>query len=168
MSACRRHAVSQVGCRLMVASNAKISRPRCPEPVAGARLFTLLRNTSISERVDWGAGARAAPAGAGVRPLRSLDIRSRPGSVFAPKVDISGWWRNGAPTTQDGTTEDARSSLSVVRRLSSVVRALLLDHVVHFERRLGGSKPFGAGCGAPLAACVERELERLDQSHDFG
>src|SRR5262249_11392678 len=90
MSACRRQAVSQVGCRLMVASKAKISRPRCPASVAGARLFTLVRNASISERVDCGAGARAPSAGAGVLLLRSLDItadhvRER---LFALKVDI--------------------------------------------------------------------------------
>ena len=69
----------------------------------------------------------------------------------------------------DNTGRDDRGrKKQPVRRLGSVLRALLLDHVVHFERRLGGSKPFGAGCRAPLAACVERELERLDQSHDFG
>src|SRR6516165_6603707 len=92
MSACRRQAVSQVGCRLMVASKAKISRPRCPASVAGARLFTLVRKASISERVECGAGARAPSAGAGVLLLRSLDItadhvRER---LFALKVDIPG------------------------------------------------------------------------------
>src|SRR6516165_813094 len=109
MSACRRQAVSQVGCRLMVASKAKISRPRCPASVAGARLFTLVRKASISERVDCGAGARAPSAGAGVLLLRSLDItadhvRER---LFALKVDISEWRRNGLDdrgrTTDDGT-----------------------------------------------------------------
>src|SRR5215467_7640127 len=59
MSACSRQAVSQVGCRLMVASSAKISRPRAPAAVAGVRRLTSLRKASISARDDDAAGILA-------------------------------------------------------------------------------------------------------------
>src|SRR5262245_61710397 len=59
MSACRRQAVSQVGCRLMVASSAKISRPRWPAAVAGVRRLTSLRKASMSARDDLVAGILA-------------------------------------------------------------------------------------------------------------
>ena len=39
MSACSWHAVSHSGCRLMVASRAKIRRPRCPAAFAGSEPF---------------------------------------------------------------------------------------------------------------------------------
>src|SRR5262245_475045 len=59
MSACSRQAVSQVGCRLMVASSAKISRPRWPAAVAGANRLTALKKASMSARDDRVAGVLA-------------------------------------------------------------------------------------------------------------
>src|SRR6516165_838036 len=59
----------------MVASSAKMRRPRWPVRVAGARFFTLLRNSLISECVDCAAGVCPLPAGAGGLALRSCDIR---------------------------------------------------------------------------------------------
>src|SRR3990167_4976776 len=56
ISACKAQAVSQVGCRLMVASSAKISRPRLPAVAAGPSDFTFCRNASISGRAEAGAG----------------------------------------------------------------------------------------------------------------
>ncbi len=57
MSPCSLHALSQVGCRLMVASSAKISRPRCPvRHSADPSDLTLLRKASIS-RAAMAAGA---------------------------------------------------------------------------------------------------------------
>jgi len=57
MPACSAQALSQVGCRLMVASSAKISRPRAPAAVAGPSVLTRSRNAPISGRVEAGAGA---------------------------------------------------------------------------------------------------------------
>jgi hypothetical protein len=54
-----RSAVSHVGCRLMVASRAKINRPRSPLRVVGATARASARNASISldfGRVDDGRG----------------------------------------------------------------------------------------------------------------
>src|SRR5436190_6423080 len=56
MSACSWQAESQVGCRLIVASSAKIRRPRCPGAVVGARVRTRARKASMSERDDAGLG----------------------------------------------------------------------------------------------------------------
>src|SRR6476646_7949509 len=57
ISACSLQAVSQVGCRLMVASSAKINRPRPPGRVEGERPFTWARKASMSARGDVVAGA---------------------------------------------------------------------------------------------------------------
>src|SRR3954465_773990 len=51
----------------MVASSAKISRPRWPDGEAGPSDFTLLRNASISARGDAAAGCLPASVVAGVR-----------------------------------------------------------------------------------------------------
>ena len=56
MSACKAQAVSQVGCRLMVASSAKISRPRLPAVAAGPSPRTRSMKASISGRDEAGAG----------------------------------------------------------------------------------------------------------------
>src|SRR6185312_9845027 len=56
ISACRIQALSQVGCRLMVASSAKISRPRLPPAAAGPSPRTRLMNSAISGREAAGAG----------------------------------------------------------------------------------------------------------------
>src|SRR5882757_2770488 len=56
MSACNAQAESQVGCRLMVASSAKTSRPRLPAVTAGPSDFTRSRKASISGRDEAGAG----------------------------------------------------------------------------------------------------------------
>ncbi len=56
MSACSAQAESQVGCRLMVASSAKISRPRVPPAAAGPSERTRSRNSAISGREEAGAG----------------------------------------------------------------------------------------------------------------
>ena len=75
MSACSLQAVSHSGWRLMVASSAKISRPRSPPPVAGPRLFTFDRNASISLRGDVVvAGSPLRLAGS---PLRRVGVTSR-------------------------------------------------------------------------------------------
>src|SRR5215211_1918034 len=75
ISACSRQASSQVGCRLMVASSAKISRPRSPGATGGARLRARCTNASISGRDEVGVGAR--PAGAGVLLDGSFAISRR-------------------------------------------------------------------------------------------
>src|SRR3954451_9979045 len=67
MSPWRRQAVSHIGWRLMVASSAKISRPRWPDGEAGPSDFTLLRNASISARGDAAAGCLPVSVVAGVR-----------------------------------------------------------------------------------------------------
>src|SRR6185312_14925238 len=56
MSACKVHAVSQVGCRLMVASSAKIRRPRLSPALEGPSERTRSTNASISGRDEAGAG----------------------------------------------------------------------------------------------------------------
>src|SRR5450432_1934874 len=56
MSACSAQAESQVGCRLMVASSAKISRPRFPCVGAGPSARTRSMKDSISGREAAGAG----------------------------------------------------------------------------------------------------------------
>src|SRR6202142_3820409 len=56
MSACNLQAVSQVGCRLMVASSANTSRPRVPDAEAGPSARTRSMNWEISGRDDAGAG----------------------------------------------------------------------------------------------------------------
>ena len=70
MSACKLQAVSHSGWRLMVASSAKISRPRWPAFAAGPSDLTLFRNASISARDEVAAGW-VVPVWAGVW---SLDI----------------------------------------------------------------------------------------------
>ena len=67
MSACRRQAVSHIGWRLMVASSAKISRPRWPDCAAGPSDLTWFRNASISARGEAAAGCLPVSVGAGVR-----------------------------------------------------------------------------------------------------
>ena len=57
MSACNAQAVSQVGCRLIVASSAKIKRPRDPGAVAGPSARTRSTNASMSGFDETGAGA---------------------------------------------------------------------------------------------------------------
>src|SRR5215467_12741314 len=56
MSAWSAQAESQVGWRLIVASSAKISRPRCPVAVAGPSACTFSIKVSISGLVETGAG----------------------------------------------------------------------------------------------------------------
>src|SRR6186713_2912954 len=56
MSACSVHAVSQVGCRLIVASSAKSRRPRAPCTLEGPSARTRSRNVSISDLDENGAG----------------------------------------------------------------------------------------------------------------
>src|SRR5215470_19457882 len=56
ISACNVQAVSQVGWRLIVASSAKISRPRAPRAVEGPRARTCSMKLSISGFDETGAG----------------------------------------------------------------------------------------------------------------
>src|SRR6476469_9657397 len=58
MSACKVQAVSQVGWRLIVASRAKISRPRPPRADEGPRERTCSMKVSISGLDETGAGVR--------------------------------------------------------------------------------------------------------------
>src|SRR5688572_30556894 len=91
MSACRLQAMSQVGCRLSVASSAKISLPEAPLP-AGPSALTCDRKVAMSDDVDCSAGDLPA-AGAGV--LRSspvIDLFS-----FAAICGASAWHRQRAP-----------------------------------------------------------------------
>jgi hypothetical protein len=95
MSACSLQAVSQSGWRLMVASSAKISRPRSPAPVAGPRLLTLDRNASISVRDDVVAGSPARRAGVASRGLSAIEVGPQAAIPPEHKVGISGVPRNG-------------------------------------------------------------------------
>src|SRR5262245_38937756 len=56
MSACNVHAVSQVGCRLIVASSANSRRPRAPCALEGPSARTRSTNASISDLDETGAG----------------------------------------------------------------------------------------------------------------
>src|SRR5262249_42514127 len=90
MSACSLQAVSQVGCRLMVASSAKMSRPRKPVPVAGVRRLTSLRNALISARVEVGAisargDAAALLVGSGLARLLSSGRRVMTLGQYSPR-----------------------------------------------------------------------------------
>jgi hypothetical protein len=73
MSACRLQAVSHIGWRLMVASSAKISRPRWPDGPAAPSDLTCLRKESISARGEAAAGCFRVSVGAVV----SFAIRVR-------------------------------------------------------------------------------------------
>src|SRR3990172_8390091 len=65
ISACKAQAVSQVGCRLMVASSAKISRPRLPAVAAGPSERTRSIKAAISGREEGGAGGCWGGGGGG-------------------------------------------------------------------------------------------------------
>src|SRR5215510_13419590 len=58
MSACSVQAVSQVGCRLIVASSAKTSRPRLPGAVEGPSPRNCSTKACISGLDETGAGLR--------------------------------------------------------------------------------------------------------------
>src|SRR4051812_44533819 len=100
MSPCRRQAVSHIGWRLMVASSAKISRPRWPDWAAGPSDFTLLRNASISARGDAVAGCLPASVGAGVR---SFAMGPGSGSISPYKCDFArpAQWPKGWETLDE-------------------------------------------------------------------
>src|ERR1019366_4468363 len=83
MSACKAQALSQVGCRLMVASSANTSRPRLPPVAAGPSERTLSINASISGREE---------AGAGVCGERSLLIKA----VYTKSKRAYFRWRHAA------------------------------------------------------------------------
>src|ERR671922_1031557 len=75
MSACSASAMSQVGCRLMVASMAKMSRPR-PVVVCGASVFILAMKSATCRSEEDVVGAFAA--GAPTAFSRSAESRSFP------------------------------------------------------------------------------------------
>src|SRR5687767_12440099 len=145
MSACRRQAVSQVGCRLMVASSAKISRPRNPVAPAGPRLLTAARNASTSPR-DEAAGAGSPPRRTGVasRGLSAIGTRLR------RHIRPAHSW-----------------SCPMARAMAAGTAGSGVDHVVQIERLILGREPLGAGGGAALPALVNRQLQFGDQRHDL-
>src|SRR5258708_5536726 len=158
MSACSRQAVSQVGCRLMVASSAKISRPRLPGSVLGASLRTWARKASISPREDASAGSPLRFAGAGVRSPRSCAMEQAPvdPSQFRTRIPLvpkMGWpirrllkWRYPRPGAMPGRAP-------VRRRLSRAFRA--------------GGPALQATPAAPPPGLVERQLQAVDQPQDL-
>src|SRR6476659_2597523 len=99
MSPCSAQAVSQVGCRLMVASSAKINRPRLPAVAAGPSARTLSRKASISGLDE---------AGAGVRSLLMEGVYINSGISACPRLARSG--ANAAtllaPLTLPGVAEE--------------------------------------------------------------
>src|SRR3954454_6484812 len=146
MSACSWHAVSHNGCRLMVASRAKMSRPRCPGSLAAARLLTFVRKASISECVDGATGVRP-PLGLGALPLGSFDMkRAVPGRCCQRKVATLPRVRNGLCSG------------------SPAYALRLLHKVVHFQRLFERGKPLRAGGGTPVSACVKRQSQRRDKA----
>src|SRR5262249_12464732 len=149
MSACSWQAVSQVGWRLMVASSAKISRPRAPAAVDGARLFTCARKASISERVETAAGARPV----GGRSVGSFAIvqasRRRNligGNSAAHKVVLSRSQRNPVGWVERSETHLTlprckRMGFAIARedgrkRPYGAQPILRIDNVVDLERAL--------------------------------
>src|SRR5580698_5513126 len=60
MSACNVHAISQAGCRLMVASSAKTSRPLLPD-ANGDIAFALVTKAEISSEVDGSRSGKELP-----------------------------------------------------------------------------------------------------------
>ena len=113
MSACSRQAVSQVGCRLMVASSAKISRPRVPAGGGGAERAHLRQ-----KRVDLGARRRrrlgSARPSARCRLDRSSCRDRMPSQALRPAITRH-WpirWHLGAPgamalvSRRDGSVDD--------------------------------------------------------------
>src|SRR5262249_31196812 len=151
MSACRRQAVSQVGCRLMVASSAKTSRPRWPAAVAGSRLLTWARKASMSEGDDTGAGRWSAGfAGAGVLTGRSFGI----GTLPSPSIGRGTIrWR----------CQRRRAMCPNVREPAGSVA----ENVVQLKRTRRRRRPFGSCCSAATAAFVDRQLERGEQRLDL-
>src|SRR5260370_1148166 len=121
MSACSWHAVSHRGCRLMVASSAKTSRPRRPGSVVGARRFTWARKESISERVEPLAGA---PLAAGVE--RKLE---RPDQAHA--------FRAGGEVGQARPGAERRL-VEIVQGGESAGKELAIDHA--FGKPVGAAK----------------------------
>src|SRR5262245_61979101 len=121
MSACSLQAVSHSGWRLMVASSAKISRPRCIAPEAGARPFTFERNASTSLRDDAVAGSPPRRAGVTSRGLSAI-VTSALGRHLrpAPKVGISAAARNAA-------IAEAHKRAKMPPRQQSYRRELLQD-----------------------------------------
>ena len=144
MSACSWQAVSQVGCRLMVASSAKISRPRWPGARrVGDSVRTCSRKASIS-------GARR-PAATGLA-LRLLRWRRSAGTILAHlpsagRYQVHDRVRNAASAQRNG---------GVTRRSQ---RGRSIEEIVDFERFVEGGEPFRAGGGAAAALFVDRKLQ---------
>ena len=138
MSACSWQAVSQVGCRLMVASSAKISRPRWPGSVGREPLDL------GEERVDLGratrAPARVAAAGRARRGGRSPCAALR-GRRRAYKVANGPARRNGKPALNAGHGPQSPMMSWTSSGLS------------------WRGEPLGAGAPPGAAALVERQLQ---------
>jgi hypothetical protein len=147
MSACSVQAMSQVGCRLMVASSAKTSRPRCPAAVGGASVLHLLE-----ERVDLGARRRrrrlVAGGGSPVSVFRHCR-RIAAGRALRRPISGHGFaqcpairWRNGAGAMAGSV------SRALVAEQMSWVRAACPGRTIRRGWRRGA------------AALVERQLQR--------
>src|SRR5689334_15606586 len=87
MSACRAQAMSHVGCRLIVASSAKISRA-LPPGVGGAVARALATKSAISWEVeDWEAEDLASGRDPALSDTDSADVVS-PGREMVGSPDI--------------------------------------------------------------------------------
>src|SRR3569832_2544166 len=77
MSACNAHAMSQVGCRLMVASSAKTSRPLLPD-AKGAIAFALATKAAISSDVDGSRSGSELPSRSRVTSRLGFELLGSP------------------------------------------------------------------------------------------
>src|ERR1043166_6860527 len=133
----------------MVASSAKISRPRWPASRVGAKVRARAMKASISGRAEAAAGLPAPGAGAGVLSRSVAMILAARRSN--PSISGLSSGRAGGP----------------VQWLNRGAGGLLGDQVLNLERLFPGSRPLGAGGGAAPAALIEGQLEPIDERAHF-
>src|SRR6185369_5246413 len=138
MSACRAQAESQVGWRLIVASSAKINRPRCPVAVAGPRARTFSIKVSISGLDETGAGLCWESFLISKFYTEKMELARAP--VAPSDGDINPW-------------------IQACRALG--------ENVVDLQWLVHDRVPFRACGGAPFAVLGERKLQRIEQRNHF-
>ena len=128
----------------MVASSAKISRPRLPASIGGAE-----RAGALDERVDLGARRR--------RGRLAARAASEQASSCRVPMPCRAFGRDLPRRSAYKVASWPRGAMAVSRHGPSSMQ------IVGLERLVLRGEPLGARRGAAAALFVDRQLERLDQ-----